>query len=158
MKRAILTVGVGVALAAGLAAQPGPNCDQWNTKAFFDAATVEDATACLAAGADVNARAGDGKTPLHEIGLNTPAVVVEALLAAGADVNARDGIGSTPLHRASSWQFVNFENAAAVIEAIAMTTSSLKQARSKCSMVGPGGGFVCHSWRAFLASEREGCS
>ena len=118
MKRAILTVGVGVALAAGLAAQPGPNCDQWNTKAFFDAATVEDATACLAAGADVNARAGDGKTPLHEIGLNTPAVVVEALLAAGADVNARDGIGSTPLHRASSWQFVNFENAAAVIEAL----------------------------------------
>ena len=29
-----------------------PSCEQWNTQEFFETATVDDVTACLAAGAD----------------------------------------------------------------------------------------------------------
>jgi ankyrin repeat protein/Tfp pilus assembly protein PilF len=47
-------------------------------------------------GADVNARAEDGHTPLHSA---SSAEVVKILLSAGADVNARDSDrGFTPLH------------------------------------------------------------
>ena len=49
----------------------------------------------LAAGADVNAKTGDGWTPLH---LATTKEVVELLIAKGADVNAKNTNGMTPLH------------------------------------------------------------
>ena len=67
------------------------SCDYWNTEEFFETATIEEATACLGAGLDVEARA---------VGLNENPAVVEALLAAGADVEARDN-GLTPLHFAA---------------------------------------------------------
>ena len=67
-----------------------PSCEQWNTEEFFRAASVEDVTACLAAGADAHARDERDLTPLHwaAFGNQDPAVF-EALLAAGADPETR---------------------------------------------------------------------
>ena len=59
--------------------------------------------ALLEAGADVNARAHSGGTPLHRMaqrGDKLPRLM--ALLAGGADVNASDTSGLTPLHIAAS--------------------------------------------------------
>ena len=56
------------------------SCEQWNTEEFFRTATVEDVTACLAAGADVAARTEDGHTPLHQAAfVNENPAVVQAL-------------------------------------------------------------------------------
>ena len=46
-------------------AQPMVDCGQWNTKEYFQAATLESVTACLKSGADPNARDADKTTPLH---------------------------------------------------------------------------------------------
>ena len=55
MIRSVL-VSVLLGFLTVVAAQPAPSCEQWNTEAFFQTATVEAVTACLAAGADVAAR------------------------------------------------------------------------------------------------------
>ena len=59
----------------------------------------------LEAGADLEARAEDGQTPLHYASRaafsETAAAVVAALLEAGADLEARDAFGCTPLHYAA---------------------------------------------------------
>ena len=82
-----------------------PSCEQWNTEEFFRAASVEDVTACLAAGSDVHAQDERGLTPLHwAAARNQDPAVVEALLAAGADPEARasdEVISVTPLHVAA---------------------------------------------------------
>ena len=89
------SLAVNALAADDLAAQlPGPGCDEWNTEVFFEAATVENVTACLEAGANVAARDEDKITPLHWA--SDPAVV-EALLAGGADPMAQDQDGQTPL-------------------------------------------------------------
>ena len=75
-------------------------CDNWNTEEFFETATVEEVTACLAAGADTAAQDRYGRTPLHQAArYNESPAVVDALLAAGADIKAQNGFGDTPLHR-----------------------------------------------------------
>jgi uncharacterized protein len=51
----------------------------------------------LTSGADVNARAGGGYTPLHIAAFHDDVVVVNALLAHGADAEARSDEGKTPL-------------------------------------------------------------
>mmetsp|Transcript_39393 Transcript_39393/g.92606 ORF Transcript_39393/g.92606 Transcript_39393/m.92606 type:complete len:112 (-) Transcript_39393:15-350(-) len=60
---------------------------------------VEMTQVLLAAGADVNARNVDGKTPLHfAVNLKDGRVeLVQILLAAGADVDSKDRMGITPL-------------------------------------------------------------
>ena len=82
---------------------PAPErCETWNGREFFETATVEEVTACLAAGADVAARDDNGRTPLFLAALlNKNPAVVEALLTAGADVGAPDGLGRTPLFAAA---------------------------------------------------------
>ena len=90
---------------------PPPSlCEQWNADIVlttvmgdsFQNATVENVTACLEAGADVNARNVSGRTPLHWVARynNNPAVI-EALLKAGAGVMARDTFEETALHDAA---------------------------------------------------------
>ena len=51
----------------------------------------------LAAGADVNAKRGDGFTALHYAARKGHKVIVELLIANGADVNVSGGAGITPL-------------------------------------------------------------
>ena len=78
-------------------------CAEWSTSVFFESATLAEVQACLAAGADVNARsAGLGGTPLHWAGFssNDPAII-RALVSAGARVNAGDEDGNAPLFYAA---------------------------------------------------------
>ena len=49
-----------------LAAQTAPNCEEWNTREFFETATVEDVTACLDAAADP--MAGSSSVEAGELG------------------------------------------------------------------------------------------
>ena len=76
----------GVLLAVltppALGAQAEPDCAAWNTSEYFETATPEDVTACLAAGANVSARGTGQRTPLHQAALyNQNPAVIEALLA-----------------------------------------------------------------------------
>lgn len=57
----------------------------------------------IANGADVNAKNGELKTPLHEAVTDGTLEVAELLLKHGADINAKDEVGSTPLHEAIKW-------------------------------------------------------
>jgi uncharacterized protein len=68
----------------------------------------------LAKGADVNANAEDGSTPLHAAAGNGDDSIrsnvfldneetVELLLASKAQINAQDKYGQTPLHGAAMW-------------------------------------------------------
>ena len=103
-----------LALLVKAESMPLPECEPWNTLAYFHAATVESVTACLGDGADPNARDDDKATPLHWAARFTedPAVI-EALLQAGADPNARDNNRETPLHEAAT-----YNRNPAVIEAL----------------------------------------
>ena len=107
-------------------------CEQgaWNTEAFFRAATVEDVTACLAAGADLEEEADDDYRPLHTAArYNDNPAVIEALVAAGADLEAKSDNGfwsvevdqQTPLHLAAE-----FNEKPAVIEALVAAGADLE--------------------------------
>ena len=77
-------------------------CHRWNTDLFFTNATLEEVTACLEAGADVNAKESGylAGTPLHHAVRKNKVPIIELLLNAGADIDARDTSGDTPLHEA----------------------------------------------------------
>ena len=89
-------------LAASVLALAGQGlaqgCEGWNTSLFFLSATPAEVESCLAAGAEVNARATVlGHTPLHLAAqFNNNPAVIEVLLDAGADLKAQDLSGNTP--------------------------------------------------------------
>ncbi len=67
---------------------------------LIDASKRDDAPAVkalVAAGADVNARAGDGSSALHWAAQNDDLAVADALIRKGAKVNAATDLGITPL-------------------------------------------------------------
>ena len=93
--RNLLVVWSILALASQGLAQ---GCEGWNTSVFFLAVTPAEVRACLATGADVNARAAVlDHTPLHlAVRFNNNPAIIEVLLDAGADATARDLSGNTP--------------------------------------------------------------
>ena len=97
-----LSAAIGLFTLVAAYAQTGAACDAWNTGEFFKAANVADVDRCLEAGADLNARTGNGSTPLHYAAANNdnPAVVA-ALVEVGASPNVRNEGGLTPLHSAA---------------------------------------------------------
>ena len=104
MIRSVL-VSVLLGFLTVVAAQRTPSCEEWNTKEYFQTATVENVTACLDAGADVAAKTVDGHTPLHRAAeYNENPAIVQALLASGADLKAKvtGGNEHTPLHEAAA--------------------------------------------------------
>ena len=84
------------------AVQSKVDCKKWNTKKFYRRATVEDVTACLAAGANVKTRKRKGNVLLRAAIWSKDPKVIEALIEAGADPNARGRWDVTPLHWAVS--------------------------------------------------------
>ena len=69
-------------------------------KLLFGAAetgNIEAVKQHLAAGTDVNAKTGDGATPLHAAAFSDHKEVAELLIANGADVNVKSKFGETPL-------------------------------------------------------------
>ena len=76
------------------------SCEGWNSKGYFQAATLEQVTACLdTGGADLEAQNARGYTPLHAAAADSDSpAVIEALTNAGANPLAKDGRGRTPLH------------------------------------------------------------
>ena len=110
MIRSVL-VSVLLGFLTVVAAQRTPSCEEWNTKEYFQTATVEDVTACLDAGADPKVQDYDGDTPLNKAaGYNENPAVSEVLLAAGAKLEARASMQNTPLHQAARYN----ENSAVV--------------------------------------------
>lgn len=96
LKRLMASIALAALLAMPASGQTG--CEDWNTTRFFELATALQVQRCLDAGANINARAEDGDTPLHISSRHSiDTQVTETLIEAGANVNAVNSLGMTPL-------------------------------------------------------------
>ena len=98
MKHLLLTT-----IAAVLVVGCGPS---ETDRALINAASSGNIVAAkkhLAAGADVNAKRGDGFTPLHLEAYKGHKEIAELLIAKGADVNAKDKDDFTSFHCAAAF-------------------------------------------------------
>lgn len=112
MRRANMLFGLCLAFVSTPAVSA--DCDLWNTQEFFETATLEAVSNCLAKYEDPNARNHKSNTPLIlATKFNDDSDVVRALLVAGADPNARGEYHYSPLELAAIWN----ENPA-VVEAL----------------------------------------
>ena len=91
----ILCLALIVLIAgAGAAAAAGPDLRLIDAGKRDDQAAVK---ALVAAGVNVNARAGDGSTALHWAAQNDDMVLADLLIRKGAKINAATDLGITPL-------------------------------------------------------------
>ena len=95
MKHLLLTTIAAVVLVGCGESAPDISIHE----AAFDG-NIEAVKQHLADGADVNAKRGDGATPLHLAAYGGHKEIAELLIAKGADVNAKDYRGKTPLEYA----------------------------------------------------------
>ena len=86
-------------------AEDRANCEDWNTRGYFEDATAHGVAECLRRGADVHDRNADGLTPLFlAAGLTNDPGTIGVLVRAGADANERlqfKGRVGTPLFLAA---------------------------------------------------------
>jgi ankyrin repeat protein len=98
MKNILITIAAVVLVGCG-------NLDRALIQAI-DGGNIKAVKQHLASGADLNAKAEDGWTPLHLAAFERQNKIAELLIASGADVNAKDDDGMTPLHFATSGEIV----------------------------------------------------
>ena len=101
MKHLLLTIIAAVLLVGCGESQPpeSPTAEAQDIS-IHDAAengNIEAVKQHLAAGTDVNAKGGGGRTPLHDAAYGGHREIAELLIAEGADVNAKEEGGGTPL-------------------------------------------------------------
>jgi len=80
---------------------PQGKIERKEARSLHDAAALGDANAAttlISAGADVNTKNADGRSPLHLAAAMGGMETAKVLIEAGADVNAKDKYGWTPLH------------------------------------------------------------
>ena len=93
MKQLLITIAAVVLVGCG------PSVDIWIAAKEGNIKAVKQH---LAAGADVNAKTGDGWSPLIYATYYGHKEIIELLIAAGADANVKDSFGGNLLHYAAS--------------------------------------------------------
>ncbi len=79
-------------------------CKGWETEDYFRLATLEEVSACLETGVDLDMRDQGNAAPLHRAAAHTEnSAVVNALLKAGSHPMRQDRDGRTPLHLAAKY-------------------------------------------------------
>ncbi|MBC6443722.1 MAG: ankyrin repeat domain-containing protein [Rhodobacteraceae bacterium] len=100
----IAFIAAAVLAAIVVATAARANDCNWEEEGFWEQQDQSGrVAACIAAGADIEARDKNGVTPLHRAAEHGTPDVVRALIAAGADIEARDKLDWTPLHLAAFW-------------------------------------------------------
>ena len=96
MKQLLITIAALVLVGCG------PSVPDISIHEAAEDGNIEAVKQHIAAGTDVDARDGEGETPLHDATFYGHKEIVELLIAKGADVNAKNKRVGTPLHGAAA--------------------------------------------------------